>query len=370
MPPSKDACLICSRRFYGRQRFLRCTECQLRAHTKCVCFPETERTFLQREVSSFVCQSCAKINGGARPNVSGVVSGDSDDQFARSPPPPSASPTRPVTLPASSPDGLDARGDASLQSLRSLLLDALEGISFLTEEVASLGEDNARLRRDQRQQAELQAGSIACLRAEVRSLRDVLGKRARVDAEVQAGPCGGKTFAAALRFPPASALAAKSAGAPANGMTKGNALLGKPNPMSPQAPVSALVSVASEDDPLPVKPNPVSPKTRIPAQAGASVACKLSVAPSSSRRRALFVTKLDPVTTSTDIVGHLCSLDVENLKCHRLKTRYNTYASFHVSVAAEDFEKLSDPALWPKDCLFKPFRGALRQELLHSSEEA
>ncbi|CAN7981171.1 unnamed protein product [Ixodes pacificus] len=234
MPPSKDACLICSRCFYGRQRFLRCTECQLRAHTKCVCFPETERTFLQREVSSFVCQSCAKINGGARPNVSGVVSGDSDGQFARSPPPPSASPTRPVTLPASSPDGLDARGDASLQSLRSLLLDALEGISFLTEEVASLGEDNARLRREQRQQAELQAGSMACLRAEVRSLRDVLGRRARVDAEVQAGPCGGKTFAAALRFPPASALAAKSAGAPANGTTKGNALLGKPNPMSPQ----------------------------------------------------------------------------------------------------------------------------------------
>ncbi|CAN8007377.1 unnamed protein product, partial [Ixodes pacificus] len=254
--------------------------------------------------------------------------------------------------------------------LRSLLLDALEGISFLTEEVASLGEDNARLRREQRQQAELQAGSIACLRAEVRSLRDALGKRARTEAEVQAGPCGGKTFAAALRFPPASALSAKSAGVPVNGTTKDDALPGKPSPMSPQAPVSALVSVASDDDPLPVKHNPISPKTRIPAQAGASVACKLSVAPSPSRRRALFVTKLDPVTTSADIVGHLYSLDVENLKCHRLKTRYNTYASFHVSVAAEDFEKLSDPALWPKDCLFKPFRGALRQELLHSSEEA
>ncbi|KAM7284579.1 serine/arginine repetitive matrix protein 1, partial [Ixodes scapularis] len=196
-----------------------------------------------REVSSFVCQSCAKINGGARPNVSGAVSGGPDDQFARSPPPPSASPTRPATLPASSPDGLDARGDASLQSLRSLLLDALEGISFLTEEVASLSEDNARLRREQRQQAELQAGSIACLRAEVRSLRDVLGKRARTDVEVQAGPCGGKTFAAALRFPPASALSAKPAGAPADGTTKDDALPGKPNPMSPQAPASALSSV-------------------------------------------------------------------------------------------------------------------------------
>ncbi|KAM7303723.1 hypothetical protein ISCGN_013664 [Ixodes scapularis] len=124
---------------------------------------------------------CAKINGGARPNVSGVVSDDPDDQFARSSPP-SASPTRPVMLPASSPDGLDARGGASLQSLRSLLLDALERISFLTEEVAFLSEDNARLRREQRQQAELQASSIACLRADVRSLRDVLGKRARTDA--------------------------------------------------------------------------------------------------------------------------------------------------------------------------------------------
>ncbi|KAM7307569.1 hypothetical protein ISCGN_011205 [Ixodes scapularis] len=88
------------------------------------------------------------------------------------------------------------------------------------------------------QQAELQAGSIACLRAEVRGLRDVLGKRGRTDAEVQA--CAGKTFAAALRFPPASALSAKSVGAPADGTTKDDALPGKPNPMGLQAPVSVL----------------------------------------------------------------------------------------------------------------------------------
>ncbi|KAG0443463.1 hypothetical protein HPB47_014888 [Ixodes persulcatus] len=112
---------------------------------------------------------CEDQRWGARLNVSGVVSGDPGDLSTRSPPPPSASLIRPVMPPAPSPDDVDARGAPRLQSLQSLFLDALEA--------ASLGEDNARLRREQRQQTELQRGSIACLQAEVRSLRDVLGRR-------------------------------------------------------------------------------------------------------------------------------------------------------------------------------------------------
>ncbi|KAG0427328.1 hypothetical protein HPB47_025610 [Ixodes persulcatus] len=112
---------------------------------------------------------CEDQRWGARLNVSSVVSGDPGDLSTRSPPPPSASLIRPVMPPAPSPDDVDARGAPRLQSLQSLFLDALEA--------ASLGEDNARLRREQRQQAELQRGSIACLQAEVRSLRDVLGIR-------------------------------------------------------------------------------------------------------------------------------------------------------------------------------------------------
>lgn len=116
------------------------------------------------------------------------------------------------------------------------------------------------------------------------------------------------------------------------------------------------------------RPMVARPKARTTALTGASETCKLSVASPSTGRRALFVTKLAPETTCEDISSHLSSAGVENLKCRRLKTRYDSYSSFHVCVPSKDFGRLSDPGLWPKSCLYKPFRGSLRDELLHECE--
>ncbi|KAL1470848.1 hypothetical protein MTO96_040255, partial [Rhipicephalus appendiculatus] len=74
-----------------------------------------------------------------------------------------------------------------------LLLDALEGISFLSDEVSQIREQNERLRKDHSRGVEQQARVVGSLRGgddEVRFLRDVLiephGHRA------SEGSCGPK----------------------------------------------------------------------------------------------------------------------------------------------------------------------------------
>ncbi|KAH6922173.1 hypothetical protein HPB50_010390 [Hyalomma asiaticum] len=83
--------------------------------------------------------------------------------------------------PRGSPTGppLALSGDLGeeVAGLRRLLLDALEGISFLSDEVSQLREDNERLRKDHSRVAEQQARIVASLRGEVRFLRDELTRR-------------------------------------------------------------------------------------------------------------------------------------------------------------------------------------------------
>ncbi|CAN7943640.1 unnamed protein product [Ixodes hexagonus] len=343
MAGSKDSCLICSRCFFGKQQFLRCTGCRLRAHTKCVCWPANVDEFLRSGVSSFKCQSCEKISGAARPNGAGMAGGGESDLSC---PPVPPSPAGPVKQPAAFPGDLNA----SVHSQRELLLDALEGISFLTDQVAALRDENAQLRRERTHDAQLQASAINSLRAELKVLRDAQYQKRVTIAKAQGKPQGkphdtSSHAVVAYSSPPTSV---HSNAAPVLGERQ---------------------DAASPEVNLQHKPTSTHRKARTAARTGASESCKLSVASPSKRRMALFVTKLAPETTCVDISSHLSSLCIEKLECRRLKTRYNTCSSFHVSVDAEYFDKLSDPAVWPKSCLFKPFRGTLHEDLLHASEE-
>ncbi|KAH6948032.1 hypothetical protein HPB50_022470 [Hyalomma asiaticum] len=83
--------------------------------------------------------------------------------------------------PRGSPTGspLAPSGDIGeeVAGLRRLLLDALEGISFLSDGVSQLREDNERLRKEHSRVAEQQVRIVASLRGEVRFLRDELTRR-------------------------------------------------------------------------------------------------------------------------------------------------------------------------------------------------
>ncbi|KAL1444167.1 hypothetical protein MTO96_007098, partial [Rhipicephalus appendiculatus] len=94
--------------------------------------------------------------------------------------------------------------DGDLAGLRRLLLDALEGISFLSDEVSQLREENERLRKDHFRGVEQQARVVASLRGEVRFLREVLTSRtAAVPVKAAAVPARENADRSAISKPPA-----------------------------------------------------------------------------------------------------------------------------------------------------------------------
>ncbi|KAL3186146.1 hypothetical protein MRX96_028269 [Rhipicephalus microplus] len=76
-----------------------------------------------------------------------------------------------------------------LAGLRCLRFEALEGISFLSDEVFQLREENERLHKDHFRGVEQQARVVASLRAVVRFLRDELTRRTAAVAVTAPGTC-------------------------------------------------------------------------------------------------------------------------------------------------------------------------------------
>ncbi|KAL1465894.1 hypothetical protein MTO96_043066 [Rhipicephalus appendiculatus] len=133
MAPSRDACVLCSCPFFGKQQFFRCEICEKRVHAKCVTWPDDQLQLLKSGSRPFSCNLCDSAQYGDRPNDETEVCATAACSL-----PPRGSPTGPPLAPS---------GDLGeeVAGLRRLLLDALEGISFLTDKVSQLREDNERL---------------------------------------------------------------------------------------------------------------------------------------------------------------------------------------------------------------------------------
>lgn len=86
----------------------------------------------------------------------------------------------------------------------------------------------------------------------------------------------------------------------------------------------------------------------------------MKIAQRRDAHKALFVSRIAPETTSSEIVD-LLSTVVPNKEVvvKRLKTRYDTYASFYISVNSDVFELINNEDFWPDGCIFKPFYGSL-----------
>ncbi|KAG0439123.1 hypothetical protein HPB47_016748, partial [Ixodes persulcatus] len=323
---TSDACSICSRCFYGRQRFLRCSGCQLRAHTKCICWPENETTFLQSGVSSFICKSCEKISGDARPNGDSQAGLDEASLSHHSAPPSPTASNRPEGPASSSPGGTNA----DMESLRALLLDSLEGISFLTDEVAALRDENAQLRREYRQSSQLQASAIQSLRTELRAVRET---------RCQMGPAGGRQL-------PFSYAAVTSPHHPLSSARGGGGtplLAGEASSSAPVDGLSATLNESRTDLAEPVQPSG-HPRRQAPSNFNGAGFRGAGHKFNTARRLQAHIQRRGPV---------------RELVCTRLKTRHEGYSSFHVTAADDEMEKLFDPLLWPEGSLFKEFTGQL-----------
>ncbi|KAL3181942.1 hypothetical protein MRX96_035705 [Rhipicephalus microplus] len=160
MAPSRGARLLCSCPFFGKQQFFRYESCSKRVHAKCVTWPDDELQLLKPGLRSFHCNLCdlSRACGKINEDDSAACS----DEHCSS---------QTGSLSTYAPPGGDLAG------LRRLLLDALEGISFLSDEVSQLREENECLRKDDSRGVEQLARVVASLRAEVRFLREELTRR-------------------------------------------------------------------------------------------------------------------------------------------------------------------------------------------------
>lgn len=99
----------------------------------------------------------------------------------------------------------------------------------------------------------------------------------------------------------------------------------------------------------------------VPPLHGSMKSDALKVAKRKPGNKELFVSRLDPTTSTQDLEKFvLTSFNLKSLKCTKLKTKYVSYASFHLLIDSEDFNKIHHEDLWPEGVLVKPFLGRLR----------
>jgi hypothetical protein len=102
---------------------------------------------------------------------------------------------------------------------------------------------------------------------------------------------------------------------------------------------------------------------------GVRISSSLSVVQKRVRRKSLFVSRFYPEVTASDVENSLKEqLPLASLTCTRLKTKHNSYASFHVSVVEDDFHLINNTGVWPNGCLIAPYYGRLNPDQIYTAE--
>ncbi|CAN8017869.1 unnamed protein product [Ixodes persulcatus] len=447
MAPSTDVCDCCSMPFFGKQKYARCTDCSKRAHVKCLSADRDGTHHLASGVSDFRCKSCISPHADGRPNedldesaeghVSPHAGGRPNGEFAGSaeaelaaagpllategddldvlPDGDAAGRPRPpdgagAELAAAGPllategddlspfsgdlldDRLPADTDPTSRLLHRLLTSALDGISFLTDQVAALREENRRLQSECTKRFDLHSISLSAIRGDVGQIRDVLRvprfrHSAAPSASSPSGTPSSRKRGGAEKKPalPATGVNARRSSRPLASIPPASppCLTPVPDPV-PDTPVASTMCPITPATPGVIVPGSSDFAARAPcadlrreasfggtpslgAPENASFSSVLSP---QSKGKEIFVTRLNPRTTSADMVRHLKSVGVTPLQCLRLKTRHASYASFYIAVDTPSFHALADPYLWPSACYFQTFRGNFRDEMIHPSDIA
>lgn len=100
---------------------------------------------------------------------------------------------------------------------------------------------------------------------------------------------------------------------------------------------------------------------------GKSKTASLKTASRSPKKAAVFVSRLDQSTQSREVEDFLLDLNLTHLVCTKMKTKYNTYSSFHVEVLESELNILLDESVWPDGSIVTKFFGRLRRDQITES---
>ncbi|GBM84550.1 hypothetical protein AVEN_125666-1 [Araneus ventricosus] len=95
---------------------------------------------------------------------------------------------------------------------------------------------------------------------------------------------------------------------------------------------------------------------------GAGKNSNLEIVGKMPKSKAIFLSRLGSSTTVNDITNYLSSLKLQYLQCNRLKTKFQTYAYFHIEVYESDLQQILDASFCPEGCLITEFYGKLRKD--------
>lgn len=80
------------------------------------------------------------------------------------------------------------------------------------------------------------------------------------------------------------------------------------------------------------------------------------------RKAAIFVSRLNRSTQVNDVIDFLGPLNLKHQQCTQMKTRYDSYASFHIETLDSEQHLLLKDSLWPEGCIVTKFLGRLKQD--------
>lgn len=95
---------------------------------------------------------------------------------------------------------------------------------------------------------------------------------------------------------------------------------------------------------------------------------KLKASTPGPKKKAIFVSRLNPDTSSTDILSHIKERVGCDAKCVKLKTKFDTYASFWIQVQEVDFPTIFTAKMWPSGILLSEFMGHLKPHQILRSD--
>lgn len=352
MTASKDTCEVCKKAFYGKQKHIRCCgPCASRFHVNCLKMSEVEYSFLFSDgVSTYKCRKCVKALRG----VSGV---NTPPRILRSA---SASEiAKKVVSPVKEPILPDVGGYESLAE--KLEMVRLNGacthnlVENLVQLVLKLSEDVQQLRKDNEYLKEQLSSSTPCAPLHVAERKSSSQRSSTAPSRKVPEPSDNSTSACAAD------VGVKS--------YKDVALTGLHTTETPtQVDTEGFITVHRKRKPNPGTPVVHATKQRRQPLIGVRNSASLPVISKKERSKALFVSRFSPEVTTSDIEASLKEqLRLKNLVCTRLKTKFSSYSSFHVSVNEDEFPLINNTGVWPNGCLIAPFYGRLTSEQVYSS---
>lgn len=356
MTKTQDVCGRCSKTINGRQQYIACTgTCNRRFHCRCVNIAAAEYELLvQNGVSTYECHECTKLPGLDSAKLC------SDDVHSCVDPSGDAGEEQ--------PDKEEGPGDNA--DLRTIILQLCRKVDALSSEVQALRADNEQLHLQLARNAELLRKSLGTGPPRSALLNQEAAYASHMSAipstttNVTVPSCSTSSNFEARRTSYASALRTTTTG---GDMQAGRQV--RPLPVWNRAPnlehgdpfVASTAGIrnsrsTTDEDGYTL----VQKKRRVRPATGTNSTSKLTAVPRPPRSRALFVSRLDPTTTVDDIAAILSNV-VKTCVCTPLPSRHVSYASFHIAVEWDDFDKVNDASVWPIGCLFRQFFGLLRR---------